>query len=70
MKAVKAYYKNGQIALAEPPPTQHEAEVLVVFPDEPMNGDAAVAFKDLQDLVGFINIGGDAVKESDEAYDR
>ena len=34
MKAVKATYENGQITLAELPPSGGPIEVLVVFPEE------------------------------------
>ena len=72
MHAVKAHYKNGHITLTEPSLLQREAEVLVIFPVEhtPTVTDMAITFKDLHDLIGVINIGGNAVTESDEAYDQ
>ncbi|MBI4531725.1 MAG: hypothetical protein HY709_09380 [Candidatus Latescibacteria bacterium] len=72
MHAVKAHYKNGHITLTEPSLPQREAEVLIIFPTESIHPvtDMVIAFQDLHDLIGIINIGGNAVTESDEAYDQ
>lgn len=72
MKAIRAYFREGQVILAEAPPPGPHVEVLVVFPDEP-GPDASrqgVLLRDLGELAGILQVGGDAVRDSDDVFER
>jgi len=74
MKAYKARYYNGTVQLLEQPPkevAEENSEVVVVFPEkgEP-KGLHGIPAKQLSQLVGIFSLGGDAVKDSDDIYDK
>lgn len=75
MVGLRAKYKNGQLTLLEPAPSEPECEVLVVFPAARVEAlkreieRKAVPASHLRRLEGIASIGGDALEDSERLYE-
>ena len=71
MKAVRGIFENGSIRPLEEIKIREKTEVYILFPEETELKFAPVfnPIKDLDELIGLVSLGGDALKDSERIYD-
>ena len=67
MKVVKGRYVDGVVKLDERVDIEGEREVYVLFPEVEVKG---VKAQELFETCGFVNVGGDAIKGSEDVYNE
>ncbi len=74
MNAYKARYHDGIVQLLEQPPKEiakNDSDVVVLFPEEKNRiNQRDSTTQRLMNLAGIMNVGGDAVKDSEDIYDE
>jgi hypothetical protein len=67
MKVVKGRYVDGVVKLEERVEIEGEREVYVLFPEVEVKGIKA---KELFEICGLVDVGGDAIKDSEDVYNE
>jgi len=67
MKVVRGRYVDGVVKLEERVEIEGEREVYVLFPEVEVKG---VKAKELFEICGLVDVGGDAIKDSEDVYNE